>query len=142
LLFASRAVGGEGLVVGVDITPVSVRLPSNVTFVACDALDGDASFFEAIGGPFDVVLSDMAPATTGSKFVDAHRSLELSQSALATACRVLVPGGAFVCKIFQGPDAKGFSDQAKSLFGRVAHIKPRTTRKASKEIYLIGLEKK
>ena len=127
---------------GVDITPVSLRLPSNVRFVACDALADGASFFEGIGGPFDVVLSDMAPATTGSKFVDAHRSLELSRSALATASRVLVAGGAFVCKVFQGPDFKAFSDQAKALFGRVAHIKPRSTRKTSKEIYLIGLQKK
>ncbi len=142
LLFASRAVGDQGLVVGVDITPVSLQLPSNVRFVACDALGGGASFLEAIGGPFAVVLSDMAPSTTGSKFVDAHRSLELSQSALATASRVLVAGGAFVCKVFHGPDFKNFSDQAKRLFGRVAHVKPRSTRRASKEIYLVGLEKK
>ena len=142
LLFASRAVGDEGLVVGVDITPVSLQLPSNVRFVAHDALGGDASFLEAIGAPFDVVLSDMAPSTTGSKFVDAHRSLELSQSALATASRVLVAGGFFVCKVFHGPDFKSFSDQASALFGRVAHVKPRSTRRASKEIYLVGLEKK
>jgi 23S rRNA (uridine2552-2'-O)-methyltransferase len=142
LLFASRAVGDEGRVVGVDITPVSLQLPSNVRFVTYDALGGDTSFLEAIGGPFDVVLSDMAPFTTGSKFVDAHRSLELSQAALATASRVLVVGGVFVCKVFHGPDFKRFSEQVKPLFGRVAHVKPRSTRRASKEIYLVGLEKK
>jgi 23S rRNA (uridine2552-2'-O)-methyltransferase len=48
----------------------------------------------------------------------------------------------FVCKVFHGPDFKSFSDQTKALFGRVAHVKPRSTRRASKEIYLVGLEKK
>jgi 23S rRNA (uridine2552-2'-O)-methyltransferase len=139
LLFASRTVGDEGLVVGVDITPVSVQLPSNVRWVAHDALAWSASLLEAVGGPFEAVLSDMAPSSTGSKFVDAHRSLELSQSALAVASHVLVHGGAFVCKIFHGPDFKSFSDQAKPLFRKVAHVRPKSTRKASREIYVVGL---
>ncbi len=142
LLFASRTVGDEGLVVGVDITPVSVQLPSNVRWVAHDALAWGASLLEAVGGPFEAVLSDMAPSSTGSKFVDAHRSLELSQSALAVASHVLTSGGAFVCKIFHGPDFKSFSDQAKPLFRRVAHVRPKSTRKASKEIYVVGLGRK
>jgi 23S rRNA (uridine2552-2'-O)-methyltransferase len=132
-------VGDEGLVVGVDITPVSVQRPSNVRWVAHDALAWSASLLEAVGGPFEAVLSDMAPSSTGSKFVDAHRSLELSQSALAVASHVLTPGGAFVCKIFHGPDFKSFSNLTKPLFRRVAHVRPKSTRKASKEIYVVGL---
>ena len=142
LLFTSRTVGDQGLVVGVDIRPVSLLLPSNVRFLAYDILAWDASFLQDIGGPFEAVLSDMAPSTTGSKMVDAQRSLELSQSALSMASRVLIPGGAFVCKIFHGPDFKRFSDQAKPLFRRVAHVKPKSSRKASKEIYVVGLGKK
>jgi len=142
LLFASRTVGDKGLVVGVDITPMSVQLPSNVRWVAYDALAWGASFLEAIGGPFEAVLSDMAPSSTGSKMVDAHRSLELSQAALAIASRVLRPGGAFVCKIFHGPDFKSFSDQARALFHRIVHVRPKSTRKASKEIYVVGLGRK
>ncbi len=141
LLFASRTVGDKGLVVGVDITPMSVQLPSNVRWVAYDALAWDASFLEAIGGPFEAVLSDMAPSSTGSKMVDAHRSLELSQAALAIASRVLMAGGAFVCKIFHGPDFKSFSDRARPLFHRIVHVRPKSTRKASKEIYVVGLGK-
>ena len=142
LLFASRMVGDSGRVVGIDISPVSVQLPHNVQFLHYDVLAWDASFLEGIGGPFEAVLSDMAPSSTGSKFVDAQRSLELSESALAIAARVLKPKGAFVCKIFHGADFKRFSGQAKALFGRVVHVKPKSSRKASKEIYVVGLEKK
>lgn len=142
LLFASRAVGGKGFVVGVDITPISLKLPPNVRFVQHDVLSQNASFLEAVGGPFDAVLSDMAPSSTGNKFVDAHRSLELCESAMAIAGHVLEAGGTFVCKIFHGADFKVFSDQVKKSFGRVVHVRPKSTRKASREIYVVGLGKK
>jgi 23S rRNA (uridine2552-2'-O)-methyltransferase len=142
LLFASQAVGPKGRVVGVDLTPISVALPPNVQFVRHDVLRWDESFLEAIGGPFDVVLSDMAPSTTGNRFVDAQRSLELCESALAISLRVLRPRGAFVCKIFHGSDFKDFSNRVKVSFGRVAHIRPKTTRKASKEIFVVALGKR
>lgn len=141
LLFASRVVGDRGLVVGVDITPLTLRLPSNVRFVQHDALAWDESFLEAVGTNFQTVLSDMAPSTTGSKFVDAQRSLQLSESALAISASVLRPQGAFVCKIFHGSDFKGFSDRVRRSFGRVVHFKPKSSRKASKEIYIVGLGK-
>ena len=142
LLFASRIVGDKGLVVGVDIDPVSLQLPPNAEFVRHDVVSWDESFLEAIGHDFDTVLSDMAPLTTGSKFVDACRSLELSKCASQLAARVLKPGGAFVCKVFQGPDFKGFSDQLSKCFCRVARVKPKSSRKASREIYVVGLGKK
>jgi 23S rRNA (uridine2552-2'-O)-methyltransferase len=84
----------------------------------------------------------MAPSTTGNKFVNAQRSLELCESALTISLRVLRPKGAFVCKIFHGPDFKDFSNRAKASFGRVAHVRPKTTRKASKEIFIVALGKK
>lgn len=141
LLFASRIVGAKSLVVGVDITPLTLRLPSNVRFVQHDVLAWNESFLEAVGTNFETVLSDIAPSTTGTKFVDAQRSLELSESALAISDRVLRPGGSFVCKIFHGCDFKSFSDMVRRSFGRIAHFKPKSSRKASKEIYIIGLEK-
>ena len=139
LLFASRVVGDRGLAVGVDITPLTLRLPPNVRFVEHDVLGWDESFLDAIGTNFQTVLSDMAPSTTGNKFVDAQRSLQLSESALAVSVRVLRPGGAFVCKIFHGSDFNGFSDRVRRSFGRVVHFKPKSSRKASKEIYIVGL---
>jgi len=139
LLFTSKVVGDGGLVVGVDITQLTLRLPSNVRFVQHDVLAWDESFLEAVGTNFQTVLSDMAPSTTGSKFVDAQKSLQLGESALAISARVLRPGGAFVCKIFHGSDLKGFSDSVRRCFGRVVSFKPKSSRKASKETYIVGL---
>jgi 23S rRNA (uridine2552-2'-O)-methyltransferase len=142
LLYASKTVGDRGRVVGVDITGLSIPLPANARFVQHDVLSMNGSFLGALEGPFDAVLSDMAPSSTGSKFVNAQRSLELSQAALGIASRVLKAKGAFVCKVFHGSNFKVFSDEAKALFRRVAHMRPKSTRKASKEIYVIGLGKK
>ncbi len=139
LIYASRIVGDRGHVIGVDITPLTLRIPSNVRFIQHDVMAWDESFLEAVGKNIGTVLSDMAPSTTGSKFVDAQRSLQLSESALAISARVLRPGGNFVCKIFHGSDFKGFSDRVRRSFGRVVHFKPISSRKASKEIYIVGL---
>jgi 23S rRNA (uridine2552-2'-O)-methyltransferase len=141
LLFASETVGKKGLVVGVDIHPIAVPLPPNTRFVQDDVLSWGESFVEAVGTGFQVVLSDMAPPTTGSKSVDAQRSLELSEAALAISDRVLGVGGNFVCKVFQGPDLKAFADGLKQSFRRVARFKPQSSRKASKEIYIVGMAK-
>ncbi len=141
LLFASKVVGGKGLVVGVDARPVSMQLPTNVKFVRHDVLAWDKSFLKAVGDQFDTVLSDMAPFTTGNKFVDTCRSVELGEAALRLSARVLKPSGAFVCKVFFGPDFEEFSDELKKSFGRVARVRPKGTRKASREIYVVGLRK-
>jgi 23S rRNA (uridine2552-2'-O)-methyltransferase len=134
-------VGKKGLVVGVDINPIGVPLPPNTRFVREDVLSWGESLVEALGIGFQTVLSDMAPSTTGSKSVDAQRSMELSEAALAISDRVLSPGGSFVCKVFQGPDLKAFADGLKQSFGRVAQFKPKSSRKASKEIYIVGMGK-
>jgi 23S rRNA (uridine2552-2'-O)-methyltransferase len=138
LIYAADLAGPSGCIVGVDLTPVAVRLPGNVSVHTQDVfglVDDPAAFF---GRPFDVVLSDMAPATTGSRGVDAARSHQLAQAALAIACRVLRPGGSFVCKIFQGEDFKPFTEAVKPVFAECRIFKPQSCRKASKEIYLIG----
>lgn len=141
LLFASKIVGEKGLVVGVDINPLTLQLPSNARFVQDDVLAWGESFVEAVGTGFQAVLSDMAPPTTGSRSVDAQRSLALSEAALAISKRVLRTGGNFVSKVFQGPDLKAFSDGLKPDFRRVVHFKPKSSRKASKEIYIVGMGK-
>ncbi len=139
LLFTSKVVGDRGLVVGVDITPLTLRLPSNARFVQHDVLAQDESFLEVVGTNFQTVLSDMAPSTTGSKFVDAQKSLQLGESALGISARVLRPGGAFVCKIFHGTHLKEFSCKVRRCFSRVVSFKPKSSRKASRETYIVGL---
>ncbi len=137
LIYAANLTGDTGRVVGIDLKPVSVQVPSHVKTYVGDILSMD----EAIGKDFNVVLSDMAPATTGIKSVDAARSFHLCRAALSIARNVLNPGGSFVCKIFQGEDFKAFSDAVKTDFKIQKIFKPESSRKASKEIYLIGLGK-
>jgi 23S rRNA (uridine2552-2'-O)-methyltransferase len=142
LVYAAQLTGPSGKVVGIDPTPVTLALPDHARALAADVngLDGDPLAF--FGHGFDVVLSDMAPATTGSRGVDAVRSFNLCEAALGLARRVLRPGGVFVCKIFQGEDFKAFSEAVRAEFSEFRIFKPQSSRKASREIYLIGQGKK
>ncbi len=142
LLEAAELVGEKGRVVGVDLQPVTIRLPGRVLVHIGDILTPDDALLTSLGNDFNVILSDMAPATTGQKFADAARSFELCQAALSLAQRCLLPGGAFVCKIFQGEDFKTFSDAIKTHFNRQGIFKPQSSRKASKEIFMIGMGKR
>jgi 23S rRNA (uridine2552-2'-O)-methyltransferase len=142
LQFAARQVGRGGQVVGVDLKPVTVALPPTVRTIV-----GDIDTLVQTGelqpaGGFNVVLSDMAPATTGNKHADAVRSFVLCETALAVAEKGLASGGHFVCKIFQGEDFKVFCDKVKARFARMHIFKPQSSRKGSKEIFVIGLGKK
>lgn len=142
MLEAAELTGPGGRVVGIDLKPVTTRLPDHATAHVGDMLDMDDALRTAIGDGYDVVLSDMAPATTGIKSVDALRSFALSEAALAVALDVLEPGGGFICKIFQGSDFQAFIEQVKQAFSKSKIFKPQSSRKASKEIFVIGLGKK
>ncbi|MFO7750285.1 MAG: RlmE family RNA methyltransferase [Desulfobacteraceae bacterium] len=142
LIYAGEIVGKQGRAAGIDLKPVEAKLPESTDAFVGDIFHMDDQLAAAVGSGYNAVLSDMAPATTGRKDIDAARSFELCQAALETGCRVLVPGGSFVCKIFQGGDFKVFESSVKSHFSRHRIFKPESCRKSSKEIYIIGLEKK
>ncbi len=142
LKYAAELTGSAGLLVGIDLKPVTIALPPHVSAVTGDIFAIDGQLQDKIGAGFNVVLSDMAPATTGNKMTDAARSLELCQAALAAADSLLVFGGTFVCKIFQGEDFKAFSDQVKRRYQVCKIFKPQSSRKASKEVFVIGLQKR
>ena len=135
LLYAAKLTGDRGRVVGIDLKPVIIQAGSNIDIINGDVFELDAG---TLGSDFNVVMSDMAPATTGHKAVDAARSAGLCEAALAIAQRVLAPGGSFVCKIFQGPDFNQFVDTVKAGFDRQKIFKPKSSRKHSKEIFVIG----
>ena len=143
LLYAAKIVGPGGQVTGVDKTPVTLeKNAGNVRVLEGDVLDLDAGWAKTVQGPFDVVLSDMAPATTGNKSTDVARSMALAESALYVADRLLAPGGSFVCKVFEGADLAGFVEAVKERFDRHKRFVPQSSRKASKEIFVIGFGKK
>jgi 23S rRNA (uridine2552-2'-O)-methyltransferase len=140
-LYASQKIGGKGKLLAVDLEPITVPLPENVTFVQGDALALDNEEL-ATFAPYDVVLSDMAPNTTGNRLGDQTRSFELFMRALAVAEKLLAPGGAFVGKIFMGEDFQNAKKEVKRLFGEERAIKPEGTRASSYELFLIGLKKR
>lgn len=142
LQFAAQTVGPEGRLVGIDLNPVTIDMPDTVTVLRGDVLDLDPRLIDLTRHRFDVVLSDMAPATTGSRHVDEARSVALCEAALAVADQALVAGGHFACKIFQGDAFKAFADAVKGRFDRQTAFRPHSTRKASRELFVIGLGKK
>jgi 23S rRNA (uridine2552-2'-O)-methyltransferase len=137
LLYTAKLTGPKGWVFGVDLKPVSIQLPSHTKIITADVFTLEVGSLEK---GFNVVLSDMAPATTGHKVVDAARSYNLCETALNIAQSILLPGGSFVCKIFQGPDFNLFLDAVRAGFKRLKVFKPQSSRKTSKEIYVIGLD--
>jgi 23S rRNA (uridine2552-2'-O)-methyltransferase len=136
LLYAAKLTGPKGRVVGVDLKPVSIQVLPHIKIISVDVFTLD---IESLEKDFNVVLSDMAPATTGHKAVDSARSYNLCETALEIAQNILLPGGSFVCKIFQGPDFNLFIDAVRAGFKGLKIFKPQSSRKASKEIYVIGL---
>lgn len=142
LLYAAELTGSKGKVVGVDIKPVEIRMPPHVKSIIGNVLDLNAPWVSEIGDNFSVVMSDMAPSTTGAGNSDVAKSLELCEAAFSIAMKLLVTGGSFVCKIFQGEGFKQFSDRVKASFQHHRIFKPKSSRKASREIYIIGIRKK
>jgi 23S rRNA (uridine2552-2'-O)-methyltransferase len=136
--FASEKVGPSGRVVGVDQNPVQIGSLANVAVLTADVfeLSAEALLSE---GRFDVVLSDLAPKTTGSKVTDQARSAELVRRAFDVARRVLRPGGAFVFKVFEGPDVKELIEGLGGSFRTVSRVKPKSSRSYSPEIFGVAV---
>ena len=127
----------NGLVVGVDILPV--KEIKNVNFIQANVTDKKTiDMIKSISNEFDVILSDMAPKTSGIKELDHNKSIYLSEKALEIAENLLVNNGNFLCKVFQGEFFKEFLDNIKKKFEFVKSSKPESSRRESKEIYIIA----
>lgn len=140
--YTSKKVGPQGRVLGIDIQPIKLTLP-NAVFITADMRELDLAKTMAEAGiapPFDLVLSDMAPKTTGIRVTDQVRSVELCELALETAERFLKPGGHFVCKLFHSDEFEGFRAKLKAKFKRLEILRPKSTRKESKEIFFIAIQ--
>ena len=142
LQYAEEKVGPKGIVVGVDQKELKKEFSSRVYFLKEDVYELDPMKLKKYAPVFDVVLSDMAPATTGIGFVDSTRSVYLAERALEIAMMVLKKGGYFLCKVFEGEDFPSFLKKYREAFERVKIIKPKASRKDSREIYLLGIGKK
>jgi 23S rRNA (uridine2552-2'-O)-methyltransferase len=139
----SRIIGPRGLLVGVDLKPITHPFPKHVVAMERDIFD--PAFTEELlseYAPFDVVLSDMAPATSGFKVADSARSELLFEQALSLAWLTLKPQGHFLAKIFQGSEFHNLLQEVKKSFGWTKVAKPDASRKESKEIYILGMRYK
>lgn len=144
LQIIAKAVGPGGRVVGVDLVAIRPLPFPYVTTAALDVLadDFDAQLLALYDGPFDAVVSDMAPKTSGIRATDEARSLRLAGKALEIARTRGKAGSHFIAKLFMGGDFEEFRNELRATYSEVKVVRPEATRGASMEVYLVGLRKK
>ena len=140
-LYASERVGPTGHVYAIDIKPILQVFGENVRVLEGDALSLDSEALAA-HAPYDVVLSDMAPNTSGSKFQDQARSTELFLRALEVAQHHGKIGSHFAAKIFMSGDYKAAEMQVRAAYETVRTIRPEGTRQVSSEVFVVGMGKR
>lgn len=141
LQYARQQVGDTGTLVGLD-RPVgigSMRALPNARLITGDVMTISIDELKGELAGFDVVLSDMAPDTSGIRNLDQMRSEALFERALEIARAVLVPGGNFVGKLFQGPDFKKLTEAVRLSFDKMKTVKPASSRQISIEQYVVGV---
>lgn len=137
LQYASSVTGETGRLVGLDRQPIEITIPH------CRVVVGDVLAIEPaelLGdlGAFDVVLSDMAPDTSGVRSMDQARSENLFERALEIAELTLAPGGNFIGKLFQGPGFRDLIARCRTGFTKVSTAKPKSSRADSIELYVVA----
>jgi 23S rRNA (uridine2552-2'-O)-methyltransferase len=135
-------VGPKGGVVGVDVKKPDRFSSPRFGFIAADVLSLDVAWLRDQVGTRDLVISDLAPATSGISVTDTSRSIELARRALEVALAVLKKGGHFLCKVFEGPEVRTFRTELAGHFARVQTHRPSAVRKASREIYLLAMNRR
>lgn len=137
--YGLKQVGPKGDVVGLDMQAPRQPFSSAFRFIQADVLTVDMDRLSQEMALRDVVLSDLAPPTTGIRLRDESRSLTLGRRALEIAQTLLKPKGRLVCKVFEGEDFKPFKQAFTAQFREIRQLRPKATRKKSREIYLVGL---
>ncbi len=142
-IYVLKLLGKKGSVTAVDLQPLHSDIKSgNLLFFQGDAFSKEFKTMAEKNGPYNTVISDAAPSTTGNRTVDTGRSGALAEKVIETARQLLVPGGDLVIKIFQGGDEQELLSTVKKDFTRAKLFKPKASRKESFEIFLIGKGKK
>jgi 23S rRNA (uridine2552-2'-O)-methyltransferase len=138
LQYASQRAGSEASLVGIDLKRVEIALGSNVHCIVGDVYKLKTEVLRERYGPFDLVMSDMAPHTTGDTASDVWHSEEIFLRALAIAREVGRPGAHFVGKIFQGPRFGEITKAVRDLFQETKPYRSKHTRNRSREQYIVG----
>jgi 23S rRNA (uridine2552-2'-O)-methyltransferase len=146
-LYILRKIPGVFLV-AVDLSPLSRQYDNglfsgdNFCFLQGDITDPAIRDSILAHGPYDLIISDAAPATTGNRFIDTTRSLELAEAVASYAESALTSGGNLAVKVFQGGDVSDLLKRLRSLFKTAKSYKPQACRSESFETYYVGLQKK
>ena len=142
-MYAARIVGPEGLVVGVDLQEgkkVSLAKAAPIIWFCDDIMADDiVPKIQEIRKSYRVVLSDLAPRTSGNRWVDQQQSLNLARRVMELAAHLLEGGGNLYVKVFEGEDFKEFVDSVRKNFKTVKIIKPRSSRRESREVFVLGM---
>lgn len=142
-VFALRMLEGTGHVTAIDLSPLAKDVKSdNLTFIQGDLYDERVRKHALSLGPYNSLICDAAPATTGNRLIDTTRSTGLVELAVFYAQEMLKSGGNFVVKVFQGGDQQNLLTQMRKIFKTARGFKPEACRSESFETYLIGLDKK
>ena len=142
LQYAADKVGEKGQVLGVDLKAVTISVPKNVKVMQADIFEMTVRDLEINRGMFDVILSDMAPNTTGIRDTDAQRSFALNLQVLELSVNLLRPHGTLLVKAFQGLPLEKLRREFSNSFSQVKLCKPKSSRSESVEIFVLGLNKK
>jgi 23S rRNA (uridine2552-2'-O)-methyltransferase len=135
---AVERVGARGIVIGVDLAETAPIAGANILRADVHDPATVTAIRAELGGLADVVLSDMAPATTGHAVTDHLRIVALAEAAFAVASEILRPGGVFVAKVFQGGAEGPLLAQLKRAFSELRHAKPPASRAQSAETYVVA----
>ena len=138
LQYVSKVVGSKGFVLGIDLKKLEINLPENVSFLQANLNEIDPKRILQHSKRFDVIISDMAPKTTGIKHMDAERSCQLSLLALDFAKKYLSSAGSLVVKVFQGNSVGLLRNEIKKEFKKINTFKPKSSRNESVETFIIG----
>lgn len=130
--------GREGSVLGIDLVQADDIRDPRFTFLCVDIFEWQ----ESTADIFDLIVSDMAPKTTGVRVRDHLRSVALCERAVAIANDKLLPGGTLIMKIFEGGEINQLVNDLRKDYQKVARFRPKSTRSASKEIYLVAMNKR
>lgn len=138
LQYAAKRVGAQGRVLGIDLEVVTLALPPNVITLVMDMDKVRREKLPSDCFPVDVILSDLAPHTTGIRSVDQARAFDLSARAVLMSDTALKPGGAVLVKTFQGPDTRRLQEGVRARFESAEVARPKATRDGSFEVYVLG----
>ena len=142
-IYAAKVVGPKGLVVGVDlqkVKKVSIAKAAEIIWFCDDIMSDDIiGNVQETRKTFRVVLSDIAPQTSGNKWVDQQQSLNLAKRVFELAASLLRKDGNFYIKVFEGEDFKEFVDSVRKSFKTVKIVKPKSSRNESPEVFVLGI---